>query len=273
MRRFKRRAMRRRSRSRKHFKNPFPTIQRVALRFACELPVQTVDPGNATPALRTIATNFQAVKMNDPLDPLALLDTAASYNTQPAGFDQYAALYESYFVGDALYTVHFRRTMLGTNDFVGYCGIYVSEEDDITNKITRLNKLISDAGTLNAGNAMQEWFNDPGVIMKRIDVTHETDAGIKMQFHYKRGSFFKGHKALGADFQENACGVYSGGSWTAPTETAYVWPWICLQYRNGETYSETYSVHCQVSIVYHTTFTELRDNVLIDSSTNNDAVA
>lgn len=190
------------------------------------------------------------------------------YNTQPVGFDQYAALYQSYFVGESLLTVHFNRTMNNSADFVGYCGLYFSDTNDVATKITALNKLATDSASLDAGNALQCWFKDPGVIMKRIDATHETDQGLKLQFKYNRAKFFRGNKD--ADFEEKACGIWGGASWTKPTETAYVTPWICLHYRNSETYAESYSVHCSISITYHCTFTELKDNVMVDTATYND---
>lgn len=282
MRRFRkrRRTVRRRG---PYFKQPFPELQRVQLKFAQHLPVATVDPGNGTQALRTIATHFQPISMNDPGDPLVELDSNAGYNVQPVGFDQYAAMYESYFVGDSLLTMHFRRSMLGTNDFVGWCGFYITSagDDDITSKFTDINKLATENATHDAGIALQTWFTTPGVVSRRIDITHERDQGIKMQFHYTRNKVFGGHRArlnaaftnVSGSFGETACGVWNGSSFTKPTEECHVYPWIMLQYRNGETYSETYSVHCDVSINYHTTFSTLRDSILKDTTTYNEPTA
>jgi hypothetical protein len=140
--------------------------------------------------------------------------------------------------------------------------------------VTEINKYKTDEAGIGGGNALQLFQNHDGIYWRRVDITHELDKGIKMQYRFNSRNFFKGYSHVNnGTSMENYVGSYTGAAWTAPANKAYITPFMMLQYVGTETLSETYKLHCQIEIVYDTVWTDLRDVIKIDTSTHNEAIA
>lgn len=273
------------------YMTPYPELKRIHHKFAW-----SGDAISTNPSTNTWAIAGKTFSLNDPADPIPLQDTTQPrWDVQPIGFDEYAAIYESYYTAASLFTIHFRRSIPGvipgtsdvpedptTGEFIGIVGYYYSTEDDVGTLMTEVNKINQGGGTLDAGNAWQQFINHDRVVWRRIDATHELDKGVRMQFQYTRPKFLRGASTsltaggiFRADFHETAVGAWNGTKFVSPTEKAFITPFIMLQYRDYGSESKTgpninFTVNYDVQLSYNVTWSTLKDNVKKDTSLFND---
>lgn len=278
-RRFRSRRGRRKRRTMIRYKDPFPENQRIVHKYA----------NNQVIAVNTASNQYlsfgHVFVMNDPRDPNQNDGTASgasgiSRNINAVGFEQYAALYNSYYCGDSLVTFHFRRSLNESADnFIGYVGYVYWDLADAENPTTQLPAIFN-AASLNtnaAGESMQHLQKYPGVVYRRYGV-NDGEHGLKMQFKYNRRGFFSFDQDH--EFYNNAVGqITSVSTATSPTEIAAIVPFILIQVQTTDntdtrmTYTETNAeLFVETNIVYHTLWSDLKTASIRDSNLFNDNI-
>lgn len=234
------------------FKNPSPSMERIRHRFSAMGDALGCSSGAGT----DYADYGRYYGLNTPsqvyTDNAGTGTQTAFTNAQPLGFDKYASLYDTYFVSSALMTVNFKRVPEVGNEFVGWCGLYISDVPDCDVELVNIWNASMDTyvigggtyhqGTITAVSALARIKQNPNIILRRIDVSRELETGIRVQYKFTP-SFFNvsnRYKATNTSSdREDMIGHKSGSTFTPPTKICYCCPFIMLEGRGHVDTSET----------------------------------